>query len=173
MLSICKSFAIVLSVTAPHSVYVVSELSCTVIGCEQAANHVPLVQRFSIPVLVYPPPLCTFCTILLSLCALRSGHHMIPVQSKRICSIQRALKCVRHEFRLYLFTEVYYVTLHTYLSFVCVWRRCRQGRSAHPWINVPKWSKLQRISPAQGEGNNGHCVGSMSIGTQFMHRAHF
>ncbi len=30
-------------------------------------------------------------------------------------------------------------------------------------------SKLQRISPAQGVGSNGPCVGSMSIGTQFMH----
>ncbi len=33
VLSICKSFAIVLSVISPYSVYVVSELSCTVIGC--------------------------------------------------------------------------------------------------------------------------------------------
>ncbi len=39
-----------------------------------------------------------------------------------LCSIQRALKCVRREIKLYLFTEVYYVTLHTSLvSFVCVW----------------------------------------------------
>ncbi len=45
---------------------------------------------------------------------------MIPVQS--VCSIQRALKCARREFKLYLFTEVYYVTLHTSLvSFVCEW----------------------------------------------------
>ncbi len=46
-------------------------------------------------------------------------------------------------------------------------------RSANPWMNVLKWSKLQQIFPAQGVGNNGHCVGSMSIGTQFMHGAHF
>ncbi len=29
------------------------------------------------------------------------------------------------------------------------------------------------ISPAQGVGSNGPCVRSMSIGTQFMHGAHF
>ncbi len=46
-------------------------------------------------------------------------------------------------------------------------------RSANPLMKVLKWSKLQRISPAQGVGSNGHCVGSMSIGTQFMHGAHF
>ncbi len=33
VLSICKSFAIVLSVTSLYSVYVVSEISCTVTGC--------------------------------------------------------------------------------------------------------------------------------------------
>ncbi len=31
---------------------------------------------------------------------------MIPVQSEHVCSIQRALKCVRRELKLYLFTEV-------------------------------------------------------------------
>ncbi len=63
--------------------------------------------------------------------ALWSGHHitgysaMIPVRSERICSIQRALKCARCEFKLYLFTEVYYFTLRASLvSFACVWRRC-------------------------------------------------
>ncbi len=34
------------------------------------------------------------------------------------------------------------------------------------WMNVPKWSKLLRIYPAQGVGSNEHCVGTMSIGTQ-------
>ena len=31
---------------------------------------------------------------------------MIPVRSERICSIQSALKCVRREFKFYLFTEL-------------------------------------------------------------------
>ncbi len=34
---------------------------------------------------------------------------------------------------------------------------------------IPVLAKLQRISPAQGVGSKEHCVGSMSIGTQFMH----
>ncbi len=36
---------------------------------------------------------------------------MIPVRNECICSIQRALKCARREFKLYLFTEVYDVHL--------------------------------------------------------------
>ncbi len=40
---------------------------------------------------------------------------MIPVQSEHKCSIQSAIKCGRCEFKLYLFTEVYYVTLNTSL----------------------------------------------------------
>ncbi len=36
---------------------------------------------------------------------------MIPVRSDRIYSIQSALKCARRESKLYIFTEVYDVTL--------------------------------------------------------------
>ncbi len=36
---------------------------------------------------------------------------MIPVRSERIYSIQSALKCARRELKLYIFTEVYDVTL--------------------------------------------------------------
>ncbi len=125
-----------------------------------------LLQQFSIPVLAYPPALHILHVSLIDT--------QIPVWSERVCSIQRASKCGRREFKLYLFTEVYYVTLHASLvSFVCVWRCCRLWRSANLWMNVPEWSKLQQISPAQGVGSNGHCVGSMSIRTQFMHGAHF
>ncbi len=35
-----------------------------------------------------------------------------PSLIERICSNQRALKCARREFKLDLFTEVYFVTLH-------------------------------------------------------------
>ncbi len=82
---------------------------------------------------------------------------MIPIRSKRIYSIQSALKCARRELKLYIFTEVYDVTLVV-----------KTLRSTNPWMNVLKWSKLQRISPAQGVGSNGHCVVSlsMSIGTK-------
>ncbi len=44
VLRICKSFAIIL--ISPYSVYVVSEILCTVTGYSyQGANHVPLVAR--------------------------------------------------------------------------------------------------------------------------------
>ncbi len=36
-----------------------------------------------------------------------------------------------------------------------------------------KVKKTSTDLPAQGVGSNGPCVGSMSIGTQFMHGAHF
>ncbi len=32
---------------------------------------------------------------------------MIPVRNECICSIKRELKCVKREFKLHLFTEVY------------------------------------------------------------------
>ncbi len=51
---------------------------------------------------------------------------MIPVRSKRIYSIQSALKCARRELKLYIFTEVYDVTL------VCAWRRC--VAQIHEWM---------------------------------------
>ncbi len=53
---------------------------------------------------------------------------LIPVQSERICSIQSALKCAIHEFKLYIFTEVY---CHTRL---CV----KMLRCTNPLMNVPK-----------------------------------
>ncbi len=77
----------------------------------------------------------------------------IPPWFRCICSIQRALKYARREFKLYLFTELYDVYEDA------------AGSGASPWINVPKWSKLQRISPAQGVGSNKHCVGIISIRT--------
>ncbi len=89
--------------------------------------------------------------------ALWSGHHitgysaMIPVRSERICSIQRALKCARCEFKLYLFTEVYYVTLRASLvSFACVWRRCTA--QIREWmfqseVNFNGFSLLREYTP--------------------------
>ncbi len=51
---------------------------------------------------------------------------MIPVRSERIYSIQSALKCARRELKLYIFTEVYDVTL------VRAWRRC--AVQIHEWM---------------------------------------
>ncbi len=51
---------------------------------------------------------------------------MIPVRSERIYSIQSALKCARRELKLYIFTEVYDVTL------VRAWRRC--AAQIHEWM---------------------------------------
>ncbi len=48
--------------------------------------------------------------------ALRSGHHRIfhhDSSSKRMNLIQSALKCVRREFKLYIFTEVGYMMSHS------------------------------------------------------------
>ncbi len=64
--------------------------------------------------------------------ALRSGHHRIfrhDSSSKRmysIYSIQSALKCARRELKLYIFTEVYDVTL------VRAWRCC--AAQIHEWM---------------------------------------
>ncbi len=133
-----------------------------------------LKQRFLIPVL--EPP-CSAYFVCISypvrrlfysnVCALQSGHHRIfhhDSSSKRVYMFHsKGIKVCK----LYLFTEVYDVTL------VCVWRPCKQRRSANPWMNVPKLIKLQWISPAQGVGSNEHCIGIISIGTQFMHVALF
>ncbi len=119
--------------------------------CSVSANHsllslhVPLVQRFSIPRSAH---LIRFSyrfrhLYYSTVSALRSGHHitgysaMVPVRRERICSIQRALKCARRE--LYLFTEVYYVTLSASLeSFICVWRRC--AAQIHEWMFPSKYT---------------------------------
>ncbi len=80
-------------------------------------------QQFSIPVLAPPPALhISYVTLIASdVCSIRTqvpcevditGYSaMIPVRSKRIYSIQSALKCARRELKLYIFTEVYDVTL--------------------------------------------------------------
>ncbi len=66
------------------------------------------------------PPLCTFRMLLLSLqtfvlferkCPAKWTSHDIPPCSKRTYSIHSALKCARREFKLYIFTDVYDVTL--------------------------------------------------------------
>ncbi len=84
------------------------------------------------------PPLCICRMLLLSLqmfvlferkCPAKwtSGYSaMIPVRSERIYSIQSALKCARRELKLYIFTEVYDVTL------VRAWRRC--AAQIHEWM---------------------------------------
>ncbi len=85
--------------------------------------HFPVEQRFSIPVLDPPPALhISYVTLNASdVCSIRTqvpykvditGYStMIPVRSEHIYSIQSAHKCARHELKLYIFTEVYDVTL--------------------------------------------------------------
>ncbi len=121
----------------------------------------PLYQRFSIQVLA-PPPLCIFRMLLLSLqmfvllerkCPAKwtSGYSsMIPVRSERIYSIHSALKCARRELKLYIFTEVYDVTL------VRAWRRC--AAQIHEWMF---WNKVNFSGfPCSGSRSNGPRVGS-------------
>ncbi len=55
---------------------------------------------------------------------------MIPVRSECIYSIQSALKCARRELKLYIFTEVYDVTL------IRAWRRC--AVQIHEWMSRNK-----------------------------------
>ncbi len=69
-----------------------------------------------------PPLRISYVTLIASdVCSIRTQvpcevditeySAMIPVRSERIYSIQSALKCARHELKLYIFTEVYDVTL--------------------------------------------------------------
>ncbi len=76
------------------------------------------------------PPTLHICMFLSSLqafvlferkCPAKWTSQDIPPRfqlEKNVCSIQRAFMCARREFKLYIFTEVYYVTI------VLVWRRC-------------------------------------------------
>ncbi len=101
----------------------------------------PLGQRFSIPVLA-PPRSAHFlcysyhfrCLFYSIASALRSGHHttfLHDSSSKRTYCIHSELKCARCEFILYIFTDVYYVTL------VCAWRCC--AAQIHQWMF---WSEV-------------------------------
>ncbi len=100
-----------------------------------------LKQRFSIPVLAPPRSAHFLCyshhfrRLFYSIVsALRSGHHTIFLHdssSKRTYSIHSELKCARCEFKLYIFTDVYYVTL------VCAWRCC--AAQIHEWMF---WSEV-------------------------------
>ncbi len=75
---------------------------------------------------------------------------MIPVRNEFIC----IYKCARCEFKLYLFTEVYYVTFHSSLIHLSV---CEDiAGSGVAQICVLTWSKLQQISRAQGVGSSEH-----------------
>ncbi len=138
-------------------------------------RHAVCNQRFSIPVLA-PPPLCTFRMLLLLLqmfvlsayvSALQSEHHRIvrhDSSSKRTYSIQSAYKCARREFKLYIYQR-YMMSNSSVLE---------DAAQRKPWMNVPKWSKLQWIPACSGSSEQWTlCIESVSIGTQFMHGAHF
>ncbi len=127
----------------------------------------PLTQRSSIPVLAPPRSAHFVCfsyhfrrLFYSNVSALGSGHH-------RIFHHDSSSK------RTYIFHSRCIEVCETWIKIVYIYRGTRRCAAQIPWMNVQKWSKLQRISPAQGVGSNGHCVGSMSIGTQFMHGAHF
>ncbi len=96
-----------------------------------------LEQRFSIPVLAPPPLHIPYVTLIaLDVCSIRTqvpyevditGYSaVIPVRSEHIYSIQSAYKCARRELKLYIFTEVYDITL------VRAWRRC--VAQIHEWM---------------------------------------
>ncbi len=119
------------------------------------------------------PPLCIFRMYFLSRMTFALFERKCPAkwpdippwfqfETICICSIQRALKCAKREFKLYLFTEVQYVMSH--LS-VCEDVAGSGAAQIHEW--------MFRNVPAQGIRSNEHCVGIISIGTHFMHVALF
>ncbi len=125
-------------------------------------------QRFSIPVLA-PPRSAYFacysyrfrCLFYSNVSALRSGLHRIfrHDSSSKWTYIFHS-KCIK-------VCKTWIQIVYIYRGIWCHTRPCvKTLSSANPWMNVLKWSKLQRISPAQGVGSNGPCVGSMSIGTR-------
>ncbi len=140
------------------------------LGYLESSPGFVLDQRFSIPVLA-PPRSAYFvcysyrfrCLFYSNASALRSGHHRIfrhDSSSKRTYTRIFHSKCIE-------VCKTWIKIVYIYRGIWCHTRPCvKTLRSANPWMNVPKWSKLQRISPAQG-------VGSMSVGTQLMHGAHF
>ncbi len=138
---------------------------------QQAASkrltHVPLVQRFLIPVLAYPRSAhfvgfsYSFRRLYYStLSSLGSGHHRIFLHdssSKRIYMFHsKGIEVCEMWIKIvFIYRGILCHTLHFSSRFrLCV---C----SANLWKNVLKWGKLQRISPAQGIGSSGHCVGTM------------
>ncbi len=114
------------------------------------------------------PPLCIFRMLLLSL--------QMFVLFERKCPAKWTSQDIPPWFQFEANVYIPFKVCKTWIKIVyiyrgiwCHTRPCvKTLRSANPWMNVPKWSKLQRISPAQGEGSNGPCVGSISIGTQFI-----
>ncbi len=128
-------------------------------------------QRFSIPVLAYPRSAHFVCfsyrfrrLFYSTVSALRSGHHRIfrhdsssnwtyIFHSKGIEVCETWIEII------FIYRGISYHTSRFASKFrLCVKMLC----SANPWMTVPKLSKLQRISPAQGVGSNGHCVGTMA-----------
>ncbi len=107
-----------------------------------------LEQRFSIPVLT-PPCSAYFvchsyrfrCLFYLNVSALRSGHHTIFLHDS---SLKRMYifhsKCIE-------VCKTWIKIVYIYRGIWCHTRPCvKTLRNANPWMNVPKWSKLQRIS---------------------------
>ncbi len=97
------------------------------------------------------PMLCIFRRYLLSHttlvlfddCALQSEHHRIfchDSSSKRVYVPFKDIK----EFETWISIVFNRCSLHDVHSSEC--------EDSNPWMNVPKWSKLQRICPAQGVG---------------------
>ncbi len=104
--------------------YINSKTFCQLLIDRRVGNYMlvfTLMQRFSIPVLAPHRSAHFVCysyhfrrLFYSNASALRSGHHTIFLHdssSKRTYSIHSALKCARREFKLYIFTDVYDVTL--------------------------------------------------------------
>ncbi len=170
VLSICKLFAIFLSVTSPYCVCGKwTSMYCNKLLASGICPFSAAVLNSSPRV----PPLCTFCTFLLSLQMFVLFHCKCPA---KWTSHHRIFRHDSSSKRTFVFhskgievCETWIYIVFIYRGILCYTSRffskfrlsVKTLRSVNSWMNVPKWSKLQRISPAQGVGSNVHCVGTM------------
>ncbi len=96
-----------------------------------------------------PPPLCTFCMFLLSVQTFVIFESKCPAK----WTSQDIPPWFQFEANVYVPYKVHWSVWDVNLN--CIYlqsvlshtRPCvKTLRSANPWMNVPKWSKLQRIS---------------------------
>jgi len=106
------------------------------------------------------PLLCTFCMFFLSLQTFVLFEHKCPAKWTLQDSSSKWTYMFHSKCTQMCEMLIYIVFIHRGIwchTCPCV----KMLHSTNPWMNVPKWSKLQQISPAQGVGSNGHCVGTI------------
>ncbi len=154
--------------TAPHIQHAVQRVPLILMGVISFCC-IGLHQRFSIPVIAHRMLLLSLQTFVVfkSKCPAKCTSQDIPPWFQfeaivyTVYSIQSVLKCARREFKLYIFTEVYDVTL------VRAWRCCAaqihesmfRSKQICWEVNFNRFPLLREKGACQSE--------------QFMHGAHF